>query len=269
MVKTIALLVCLAPALLSVRVEEKQTIRKTFPAAARIEVDNVNGAVSLKGSDTREIRVTAYETISADTQDRIAQARSEVKVEMTEENNKLRVYVDGPFRGRSSGRRDYKARYDIEIEAPRDSAIWLRTVNGKINVANVAAGYDVESVNGRVDLLDLAGSGRAYSLNGGVKATFRANPREASYFGALNGQVEVCFQPGLSADVSVKTFNGQVYSDFPFTALPAAAASVERRGGTTVYRANRSMRVRIASGGPEIKLESFNGNISILSEGLK
>jgi hypothetical protein len=269
MVKTIALVVCLAPALLGARVEEKQTIRKTFPAAGRVEVDNVNGAVSVKGSDAREIRVTAYETISAETQEQVARARSEVKLEMTEEGNKLRVYVDGPFRGRNSGRRDYSARYDIEIEAPRDSAIWLRTVNGRINVADVAAGYDVESVNGRVDLADMAGSGRAYSLNGGVKATFRTNPLEASYFGALNGQVEVYFQPGLSADASVKTFNGQVYSDFPFTALPAAAASAERRGARTVYRANRFTNVRIGAGGPEIKLESFNGNIRILLEGVK
>jgi len=289
MARTIAVLLCLVPALWGARIEEKQTIRKTFPAAAQVEVDNVNGAVIVKGSDVREIRVTANETISADTKELIEQARSEVKLDMTESGNKLRVYADGPFRGHNmtesgnklrvyadgpfrghnSGDRDYNVRYDIEIEAPRDSAMFLRTINGRINVADIAAGYDVKTINGRVDLENMAAAGRAYSLNGGVKATFRANPREESYFGALNGSVDLYFQPGLAADVSVKTMHGEVSSDFPFTMLPAAA-SVEREGGRNVYRSNRSTNVRIGSGGPAIKLETLNGNIGILLwEGVK
>jgi DUF4097 and DUF4098 domain-containing protein YvlB len=270
MARTIALLLCLVPALPGARIEEKQIIKKTFSQAAQIEVDNVNGAVTVKGSDVREIRLRANETISAETKEQIEQARSEVRLDTTESGNKLRVYADGPFRGRHSGRRDYEVRCDIEIEAPRESAISLRTVNGSIHVDGISAGFDAKTINGRVDLENMAAAGRAYSLNGGVKATFRANPREESYFGALNGQVELYFQPGLSADVSVKTMHGDVSTDFPFTMLPAAAASVERRGGRNVYRSNRSTNIRIGSGGPAVKLETLNGNIRILLwEGVK
>jgi hypothetical protein len=269
MTRTIALLLCLVPALPGARIEEKQTIKKTFPPAGQVEVDNVNGAVTVKGSDVSEIRVTANETISADTKEQIGQARSEVKLDITESGNKLRVYADGPFRGHNPSRRDYSVRYDIEIEAPRNSAMFLRTVNGRINVDGISAGYDVRTINGHVDLENMAAGGRAYSLNGGVKATFRANPREESYFGALNGQVELYFQPGLSADVSVRTMHGEVSSDFPFTMLPTAA-SAGRQGGRNVYRSNRSTSIRIGSGGPAIKIETLNGNICILLwEGLK
>ena len=52
--------------------------------------------------------------------------------------------------------------------------------------------------------IDIAGSGRVYALNGKVTATFVKNPERSSYFGSLNGAVEVWFQPNLSADVSGK-----------------------------------------------------------------
>lgn len=264
----------LAPVLLFASVEEKQTIQKTFPAAKRIEVENVNGSIRVTGYEGREVQLTVYETLAGDSKEKLEQARREIKLDITTpQEGTLRLYVDGPFRcqcrdGSVSFReRDpgYTFRHEFEIKAPRDTAIYLRNVNGgAIKVENIAGDYDVRNINGRVEMLETEGSGRAYSLNGGLKVLFRSNPRAESYFGSLNGRVELFFQPNLSADLRMKTFNGGIYSDFMVTPLPARAGTTERRDGKTIYRADRFTSARVGNGGPEIKLDGFNGDIRIL-----
>ena len=58
--------------------------------------------------------------------------------------------------------------------------------------------------------------------------------------------------------------NGDIYTDFPVTTLPARAAEVSgRTEGRYVYKSDRFFGVRTGKGGPEIKLETLNGDILI------
>lgn len=271
---------CVFAAALFAAVEEKATHRKTFavsnPQAARVEVDNVFGDIRVTAGSGREIAVVANERVTADTKEKLAEARQEVKLDMTQKGDTVRLYVDGPFRcdcgdckdkqGRRKGGFDgYRVHYDFEIQAPAGSSLWLRTINdGEIRVNGIAGDYNAENINGGIEFLEAAGSGRIYALNGGVKVTFRNNPRAASTFGSLNGEVELHFQPDLAADFRIKTFNGEVYTDFPVTSLPLQPASFERRNGRLTRRGDRYTGVRVGAGGPEIKLDGFNGDMRIL-----
>ena len=76
--------------------------------------------------------------------------------------------------------------------------------------------------------------------------------------------MDVSFLEDLSADLRFKTFNGSVYTDFLVTYLPSGPATQERRNGKFVYKSNEFFGVRVARGGPELKFDSFNGNIHIL-----
>jgi hypothetical protein len=258
-------------------VEEKNTIQKTFaiarPETARVEVDNMTGPIRVTGYDGSEVQATVRQTIEADSKEKLEEARRDVKLDMTEQGGTVRFYVDGPFRChcsdgqgyRGDHDRGYNVRYDFEIRAPRQSSVFLRTVNdGDIHVAGIGGDYDVKNINGGVELLDAGGSGKVYALNGGVKATFVRNPRADSYFGSLNGQVDLFFQPSLSAELAMKTFNGNIYTDFDVTSLPSRPGTAERRGAKFVYRADRFTHARVGAGGPEIKLDGFNGDIRIL-----
>lgn len=266
--------VCLLiPALLmGAQLEQKQTIRKTYPAAKRIEVENVNGSIRVTGYDGHEVQLTVNETFRADTKEKLDQAMKEVKVDITTQGDTLRMYVDGPFRCKcedrssvhfSRQRPGYDFRHEFEIRVPRNTEVYLRNINdGPVKVEDVAGNYDVENINGGVEMSEAAGSGRAYSLNGGLKVAF--NPRAASYFGSLNGQVDLEFQPDLSADLRMKTFNGHIYSDFEVTSLPSAQPTAERRNGKLIYRSDRFTGARVGNGGPEIKLDGFNGDIRLI-----
>lgn len=254
-------------------VQEKENIDRTFPAAKGIDVDNFDGSVTVTGSDSHEIHVEIHKTIRARSPEKVQEAKQEVRLDMTEQGDQLKLYVDGPFRCkcqdgsinyRGSRFYGYEVSYDFTLRIPRESNLRVRTVNrGDIRVENTDGSFDVENINGGLDLVDIAGSGHAYALNRPVHATFRRNPTGASDFGSLNGDVDIAFRPGLAAEVWLKTFNGNAYTDFDVTPLPSRPAVREERNGKYVFKGNQFYGVRVGAGGPELKFDAFNGNIEI------
>ena len=161
----------------------------------------------------------------------------------------------------------YKVGFDFELRVPRRTALLLKTVNGKeITVLGTTGKFEVDNINGGVDLTELSGSGRAYALNGKVHVRFASNPQADSYFGSLNGNVEVAFRPQLSAELRLKTFSGKVYSDFPVSHLPPTKPLKKTQDGKFIYKSGDSAGFRIGEGGPELSFDAFNGNILILSQ---
>ena len=254
-------------------VVENETIQRVFPAAKSVDLDNFDGSITVTGSGTQEVKVEIHKTIRARSAEKAQEAKREVQLEMVPHDDGLRIYVDGPFRckcgdgsinWRGSRFYGYEVSFDFTVQAPRSTNLRLRTVNrGNIRVENIAGTFDVENINGGLELLEVSGSGHAYALNRPVKVLFSGNPAAASDFGSLNGDVDITFRPGLSADLWMKTFNGHAYTDFDVTALPGRAGVREQRDGKFVYKTNEFFGVRAGNGGPELKFDAFNGDIRI------
>ena len=252
---------------------ENETIQRVFPAAKSVDLDNYDGSITVTGSGTQEIKVEIHKTIRARSAEKAQEAKREVQLDMAPHDDGLHIYVDGPFRckcgdgsinWRGSRFYGYEVSFDFTVQAPRSTNLRLRTVNrGNIRVENIAGTFDVENINGGLELLEVSGSGHAYALNRPVKVLFSGNPAAASDFGSLNGDVDITFRPGLSADLWMKTFNGHAYTDFDVTALPGRAGVREQRDGKFVYKTNEFFGVRAGNGGPELKFDAFNGDIRI------
>lgn len=243
----------------------------------RLVVDNVWGDIEVTGYDGDEIRVKAVKTIRASSEDEIPEIEREVTLEIIKEDDLLELYVDGPFRCRDGEerrrhrrwRRDYEVRFDFEIQVPRETFVELDTVNdSEILVKNVDGDYQIHNVNGGIEMRSIAGSGEVYAVNGDVTVDFAENPSGNSRYGSLNGELRLHFLPGLSADFYLKTFNGEVFSDFPVSYLPLkSAAHTDNKKGRHVYKVSRQTAVRAGNGGPEIVLDGFNGDMFILKKG--
>lgn len=63
----------------------------------------------------------------------------------------------------------------------------------------------------------------------------------------------------------LKTFHGKAYTDFKYEKLPVKVEKSEKnnRKGQYVYRLNHLFGVRIGKGGPDIKMDTLNGNLFI------
>jgi hypothetical protein len=257
--------------------EEHETIRKSFPAVKRIDLDNVNGFVHVTGYAGAGIEMVAEKSTVAESADRLEAAKRDVKLDISQTGDTLSFYVDGPFRcncgdgrrGISEHRRPgYRVTYDFDLKVPAGTELRLSTVNhGDIEVKNTTGDFEIDNVNGRITMDEIAGSGSAHTVNGPVKLTFARNPRGNSSFRSVNGEIDASFQPGLSADFRLKTFNGHAYTDFEVTALPSPAATSERRDGKYIYRSNDFAGVRVGQGGPELKFDTLNGSIRIINRG--
>ena len=255
---------------------EQEKIQKSFAMPAgtgrrTLEIDNVWGSIEVVGTASDQAQLTVNKSIRAESKGKIEQARKDVTLDITQQADALKLYVNGPFRcnchdcGRSRDDEGYIVKMDFQVQVPRDIDIKVKTVNeGRVSVRDINGSFLVRNVNGDIQIHNIAGSGTARTVNGPVKVSFRQNPREASDFETVNGAVELQFAHDLSADFKFKTFNGGIYSDFPVTALPVQGMQEEHHGSKVIFRADRYTGARINAGGPQIKVENLNGDIRIL-----
>lgn len=254
---------------------EQETIRKSFKlggAHKTLNVDNVTGSIEVVAGQSDEVQLVVSKVIRAESKDRMDAAKKEVTLDVTDQPDLLKFYVNGPFRcdcndgcADRHGNQGYSVRMDFQLQVPRNIDLNLKTVNGgHVTVRGVTGKFQVHNVNGRVEMQDIAGAGKAGTVNGGVTVSFRENPRENSDFSTINGSVELQFLRGLSADFRLKTMNGGIYSDFEMTMLPPREASAERRNGKFIFRSDRFTGGRVGSGGPEIRAQNLNGDIRVL-----
>jgi hypothetical protein len=75
--------------------------------------------------------------------------------------------------------------------------------------------------------------------------------------------VDLTFPPDLKANLTVKTNNGAVYSDFEVT-LGGSRAIAEKSGnGQFRIRMDNTIRGSINGGGVDLTIRSFNGSVYI------
>lgn len=262
------------------KLNQEETIRRSFdlPGSSnprKLLVDNVSGSIHVTGYAGAQVQAVVLQHIHADSNEAAAEARRDIKLDISQQGNFVRLYEDGPFRSnngvnyRGDNYYGYRVDFDYEIQVPYDTELILKTINhGDIVVKKTTGDYEIHGLNGGIDMEDLSGSGKVHTLNGQVKVTFSRNPAHDTEFKTLNGTVDVYFQPGLNADLHFKKLNGGIYTDFDVTALPVPASSGDSRNGKFVYRSNRMVMGRAGKGGPELSFETLNGSIRLHSKAL-
>src|ERR1700687_5994175 len=95
--KKVILAIVLA-ALPALAQEDKSTERKTHAGIRDLVSDNVSGSIEVAAGTGADVEVEVTRTFKAWSEDRLAIARREVKLDVTQEGGLLRYLVDGPFR---------------------------------------------------------------------------------------------------------------------------------------------------------------------------
>jgi DUF4097 and DUF4098 domain-containing protein YvlB len=262
-IATAALLTLAQP--LSAQSDNKVTVPLTDPSRpVSLRAHLVSGSITVKGADVKEVVVEAkarggeeaHSSGRAEGMKRIPMTSTGLNIEA--ENNNVRVSTDS-----------YQRTIDLIITVPTHTSVSLHTVNdGNIVVSGVDGELDINDVNGEVDLKNISGSVVAHALNGHVVATFnRVDSQKPMAFSSLNGDIDVTFPADLKANVSLRTDNGEVYSDFDVKVQPTTPQETveDNRGKGGKYRVkiDKNVRGTINGGGQDIQFKNFNGNIYI------
>src|SRR5947209_8096415 len=188
------------------KINQQETLRRSFDVSSatslkKLLVDNISGSIRVTGSSGSQIQVVVQQTIHADSNEAATEAKRDVKLDMSQQGNFVRLYEDGPFRSnnglnyRGDNYYGYRVDFDYEIQVPYETGLFLKTIShGDIEVKKTTGEYEVHGLNGGIDMEDLSGSGKVHTLNGKVKITFSKNPEHNTEFKTLNGSVDVYFQ---------------------------------------------------------------------------
>ena len=230
---------------------------------ALVKASLVNGGITVKGYDGKEVVVEARNRESArsdSTMKRIPVSGTGLSVE--EENNEVRISTDSFMRA-----------VDLSISVPIHTSLKLSAVNsGDIVVTGVDGELDVNDVNGSVTLNNVSGSAVAHALNGRLLATFsRVNPQKPMAFSSLNGDIDVTFPADLKANLSLKSDRGEIFSDFDVQVQASAPQQIVEdgrgHGGKYLVKIDKAVHAAINGGGPELQFTNFNGGIYIRKAG--
>jgi hypothetical protein len=252
----------------------QRTLHFAGPGPHTLEVRTVTGDVHIEGYDGSDVVLTATRSTKAKSSEDFAAAGRDVILDVKDGAGTIQAvvrYADGDTCGDHEHHHDrdwpdYEVRYDFTIRVPRDTRLVVCTINdGHVNVTGTRADFVLRSINGPIDFADLGGSGEATTVNGSVKGSFSAAPRGNSVFKTINGSIVLTMPPAFAANLNMKTFNGGLYTDFDSQALTTPQAIVaEHKGDRTIYQSNSFARVRIGNGGPEMTMDTLNGDVRIL-----
>jgi DUF4097 and DUF4098 domain-containing protein YvlB len=232
-----------------------------------VKASLINGGITVKAYEGKDIIVEAHPRGHDDDDDdrpgpkRLNIATTGLNVE--EENNQVNVGADAINRT-----------IDLVIQVPVHTSLHLRAVNdGDIAVTGVDGEFDVDDINGSVTLTKIAGSAVAHALNGKLLVSFTRINQKPMAFSSLNGDIDVTFPADLKANVSLRSDNGDVFSDFDVNMTPQTSQPVvedgRSHGGKYKVKIDKTVRGTINGGGPEMQFTNFNGGIYIRKIGAK
>lgn len=164
----------------------------------------------------------------------------------------------------------WKRSIDLTIKVPFATSLKLQGTNLEdegISVENVSGEIEVYGMMGNVLLKNVSGTVVANSTNGDVNvALAKVTPDKPMSFVAFNGDVDITLPGDTKATFNLKSGMGEVYSDFDMTLKTQpvkSEQSAKADKGKFHVSMDRAVTGTINGGGPEFKLQTFNGNIYI------
>jgi hypothetical protein len=224
--------------------------RKSFELKPgdRVTVQGINGTVEIQTSDTKTAEVVVKRTADSPSSLR----RREIIIEQTSDGllvrskeNQLGLW-DHLF-GRNP-------KEEVTIKAPRQIALSLKGVNGRVTTGNVDGALEVKGINGRVELGQATGYAEIAGINGNVSVGLKQLGERGARLSGINGNIELRLTNDLNADLTAKGMNGRVSSEI-------AAVTVDKDDHGSRYLAH------IGSGGAPITISGINGNVRLTPEG--
>lgn len=254
---------------------EKELVFENDGIDRMLEVQNLNGSITVEGYEGDVVLLEVEKTISARNTDDLELGKQEIGVNVLREGNKLIVYPqvpnmeyrDGRFTNIDCDRWEelaYEHNLDFKVKMPKDCGLEVGAINqGEVSVKNTRGSFiEARNINGGIQLKDITGRTEVHCINGEVGISYAENPTASSTYYSLNGDINITYQKNLSADIAFKSMNGELFTDFDI-AEQYAKTNKDRseKDGKAKYRYELKPIVRIGQGGMDFDFETLNGDV--------
>ena len=227
---------------------------------AQLTVKNVNGSVTVKSDDIDYIRVKAEKKTNKG-QDELDKVGIDI-------SNGDDIVVEVVVLDRGLFNRHPKVSVDFEITVPRELGVKrLESVNGRIRASEIAGDLTARTTNGKVIIERPADRITARTTNGSIEVNEAASVRKVS---TTNGSVDVSLVKPFTGDCEIKTVNGSVKVAVPFDldadvdlGVVNGSVNVSELSLNLHSATKKSLKAKLRSGGPEIRVRTTNGSIRL------
>src|SRR6267142_2055836 len=222
--------------------EVRDEIRKSYELApgARVELSDINGAISIETSDTKTADVYVVRTGGSQ------EALNRRKMSVEADANGLRIRGAKGDVGFFSSLFGSNPSERVTLKLPRQISLLTKGVNGSLVVGDLDGSVEVHGINGRVQIAGTSGSADFKGVNGNIVVGLKQLNGGGVSIGGVNGSIELRLNEGLNADLDTHGMNGRVMSE-----LSEVEIVRNKRG---------SYSARIGNGGSMITASGINGN---------
>ena len=253
---------------------------------AQIHLNNINGSIHVKGTQENRAFLKGLRTLSAMGEESMKEALEEVQVKTFTKDENLFIYlaiprfgfeVDGKGNGSYEGCYDspkemrkptgYSFTYDFVLYIPQNLSLEISTINdGDLLVEDVFASVEAKNINGSIELQNVGRVLGAHTINGDIRVTQREIPEADVHFSTINGDVKLWYPKNLSAEVLLMSRRGELLTAFDWEALSPKTEKLTEKKGKATYKIHSWNRIQIGRGGPQIQMETLNGDLYVLKE---
>ncbi len=221
-------------------------VRQTYPlsSGARVEVSGINGPVTIETSADAKVADVEIERTATTAE---ALKRRQIKIES--DGSSLRIHgetIEHSFFAKLFGS---KGSEKVTLKLPAQVALFVKGVNGAVQVGNIDGAVQVGGVNGTVKVAKATGSATFKGINGNVSAALKSLEADGVTLKGINGNIELELPADANADFESSGMNGRVISD-----IPNVSVQKDRHG---------SYWAHIGTGGRGITAKGINGNIRL------
>jgi DUF4097 and DUF4098 domain-containing protein YvlB len=224
---------------------ETEEFHQTYPLSAngRIELQNINGPVQIKGWDRNEVKVDAIKR--ADSKHDL----DEVQIKIDSGKDSLSIRTEYARHEHTWTRND-PGSVDYVLMVPRNSRLDdINLVNGDLEIEGVGGEVRASCVNGRLRASSLSGRTELSTVNGNLEADFDrlSTPIEVS---SVNAKVLLTLPSDAKADIEASTVSGSISNDFGIHVANHKWVGHELNG-------------ELGGGGTRVRVNNVNGRIEI------
>ena len=158
---------------------------------------------------------------------------------------------------------DYEYNYHFKVKLPQDAQLSASTINeGDVIITGITNTIKANNVNGNIDIKGAKNIKCVNTINGYIKVVFTENPTINGSYQTINGDITLMLRNKLNTQVHSKSMNGEIYSAFDYKYLkPTVKVNKTNRGRGTTYSIGQATGIVIGNGGPEITIETLNGDM--------
>lgn len=220
-------------------------------ANGRVELDNINGSVTITAWDRNEVKVDAIK--SAYRQERLNEAK--IVVDSSKSRISIRTEYPGHNHTWTHDSEDNPASVEYTIVVPKTARLdEIKLINGSLDVQGVTGEVRASCINGKLSARGLTGRAELSTINGTLEAEYGSLAQSPVDLSSVNGRVELTLPSDAKAEVEASTISGSIRNDF--------GLHVEKH-----QFVGHNLRGELGGGGTRIKLSNVNGSIEIRHAG--